>query len=84
MSIEISQLVITTKQEFFIGYYISAYVTFIEYEQSRKFTSRRAINEDAIVFKYKNSKFDSSVNYFRSVDSKIPFTNAARAPLMNN
>lgn len=36
-----------------------------------------------LFFKYKNSKFDSSVTYFRSVDSKIPFTNAARAPLMN-
>lgn len=33
---------------------------------------------------FSNTKIVNLTVQFRSVDSKIPFTNAARAPLMNN
>lgn len=41
------------------------------------------INEDVIVFKYKNSKFDSLVSYFCFVDSKILFMNVVCVLFMN-
>ena len=42
--------------------------------------SRRAPDHVLLISRPENSKFDSSLTYFRSIDSKIPFTNAARVP----
>ena len=42
--------------------------------------SRGAPDHVLLISRPENSNFDSSLTHFRSIDSKIPFTNAARVP----